>query len=410
MNILKYDFEMSPILAKEDSGVQKELDLNEKYDKGYSRVVTENGSYKVAFIRDTFGKLNYNLHPEYQRRITWNTKKRSRLIESLIINIPIPPIFLYEYDYDKYEIMDGLQRITTIIDFYNNEFKLTGLEEWDELNGKMYKTLPEKIREGIDRRQLQVITLLKESANTLERAEQIKRLVFERLNTGGVKLQGQEIRNAIYNGNGNKMCFKLSENPLFRKLWNIPVVNNDEEDEYDIDEYEAQKLQAIDDDKIRKKLERHALYKRMYDVELVLRFFAMRFVSDYNYSLSDFLDDTLISLNKYAPEQLKKLELLFETALDNANSLFGEKAFCFFDGNKWSSPAKMIYDPLMQVLSQDDLRISDGNVEKNVEMLKNFYIKNSTEGALIFDGKHQSKDDILERMKKLDALVRSLTL
>ena len=146
----------------------------------------------------------------------------------------------------------------TIIDFYDNKFKLTGLEEWSELNGKNYKSLPDKIKEGIDRRQLQVITLLKESANNPERAEKIKRLVFERLNTGGVKLQGQEIRNAIFNGNGNKLCFLLSENPLFRTLWNIPIVNNSDEDDYDIDEYETQQLQTIDDEKVRKKLERHS--------------------------------------------------------------------------------------------------------------------------------------------------------
>ena len=225
------------------------------------------------------------------------------MIESLIINIPIPPIFLYEYDYDKYEIMDGLQRITAIIDFYENKYKLTGLEEWSELNGKTYKNLPEKIKEGIDRRQLQVITLLKESANNDERAEKIRRLVFERLNTGGVKLQGQEIRNAIYNGRGNKMCFELSQNTIFRKLWNIPTdVTDCENDEIEL--YEAQSLQTIDDEKLRKKLERHSLYKRMSDVELVLRYFAMRYVDDFNYSLSEFLDNTLITLNKYTYEQL----------------------------------------------------------------------------------------------------------
>ena len=408
MNIEKLDFEVSPVMAQGESILKDNCDINEKYDKGYSRVVTENGSYKVALIKDTFSKLNYNLHPEYQRRITWNTKKRSKLIESLIINIPIPPIFLYEYDYDKYEIMDGLQRISTIIDFYDNKFKLTGLEEWSELNGKNYKNLPDKIKEGIDRRQLQVITLLKESANNPERAEKIKRLVFERLNTGGVKLQGQEIRNAIFNGNGNKLCFLLSENPLFRALWNIPVVNNSEEDDYDIDEYETQQLQTIDDEKVRKKLERHALYKRMYDVELVLRYFAMRYVEDFTYSLSDFLDDTLISLNKYTIEQLEELKTIFLSALNKANALFGDKAFLYFDGEKWSSPAKMIYDPIMQVLSQKDLNVTEGNVEANVEALKAFYQANATEQDPVFDGKHQSKDDIQKRMEKFNAFIRSL--
>ena len=407
MNITKFDFETNLASVSE----RKELnnyDINEKYDKGFSRVVTENGSYKVALIKDTFQKYNYNLNPEYQRRITWNTKKRSKLIESLIINIPIPPIFLYEYDYDKYEIMDGLQRISTIIDFYDNKFKLTGLEEWGELNGKTYKNLPEKIKEGIDRRQLQVITLLKESANNPERAEKIKRLVFERLNTGGVKLQGQEIRNAIFNGNGNKLCFELSESILFRKLWNIPIINNLEDDIYDIEDYEPEQIQTIDDEKIRQKLERHSLYKRMYDVELVLRFFAMRHIDMFNYALSDFLDDTLITLNRYSTEQLEILKELFNITLKKAYSLFGDKAFMYYDGTKWSSPAKMIYDPIMQVLSQDNLTITEGNVEQNIAALKDFYQENATEENTVFDGKHQSKDDIIARMEKFDAFIRSL--
>lgn len=400
-----FDFEIDQQINKGDVTLKKNTSINEKYEKGYSRVVTENGSYKVSLIRDTFTQANYNLHPEYQRRITWNNQKRSKLIESLIINIPIPPVFLYEYDYDKYEIMDGLQRISTIIDFYNNNFKLVGLEEWGELNGKYYKNLPEKIKEGIDRRQIQVTTLLKESANEFARADKIKRLVFERLNTGGVKLQGQEIRNAIFNGSGNQMCFKLSSILSFRLLWDIPTPT-EETDSDDINEYESQQIQMYDDEKLRKKLERHSLYKRMYDVELVLRYFAMRRIDNFTYSLSDFLDDTLMSLNSYDDTQLALLETSFNNAIDCAEKLFGTKAFRFFDGEKWTSPIKMIYDPIMQVLSQQDLEIfqTDFSIDTNVENLKNFYIDNNE----AFDGKHQSQEEIKKRMSLLNDLIRTL--
>ena len=408
MYIQRLSFEAKSVKISESEVVNENLEINEKYDKGYSRVVTENGSYKVALIKDIFSQTNYELHPEYQRRITWNNQKRSKLIESLIINIPIPPIFLYEYDYDKYEIMDGLQRISAIIDFYNNGFKLTGLEEWCELNGKKYKDLPDKIKEGIDRRQLHVITLLKESANNDERAEKIKRLVFERLNTGGVKLQGQEIRNAIHNGDGNRMCFELSECDVFRKLWNIPIINENEDSEIDVEELELHNIQTIEDEKMRRKLERHALYKRMYDVELVLRFFAMRYLEEFNYSLSEFLDDTLICLNKYSVEQLSELKGLFIGTLKKAQTLFGDAAFLYYDGNKWSTPAKMIYDPLMQVLSQNDIIVKEGNIDRNIELLKAFYQENSTEDNLVFDGKRQSKEDIEKRIEKFDSFVRSL--
>lgn len=406
MNIIKLDFEIATIKRSPTTMSKEVEDINEKYEKGYSRVVTETGSYKVALIKSIFSQSNYNLKPDYQRRITWDNKKRSKLIESLIINIPIPPIFLYEYDYDKYEVMDGLQRITAIIDFYDNKYRLTGLEEWKELEGKRYKDLPEKIREGIDRRQLQVITLLKESAASIERADRIKRLVFERLNTGGVKLLPQEIRNAIYNGIGNEMCQDLSQNILFKTLWDIPTENSIDEADYDLQD-------QIEDEKLQRRLERNALYKRMYDVELVLRFFAMRNIEDFDYSLSDVLDDTLYALNQYDSENIETLSNLFVSTLAKANSLFGNNAFRCFINEKWSAPARMIYDPMMMVLSQPDIVVEETNVASNVTQLQEFYnnaIYTKEDGSeeRVFDGKHQSKEDILRRANALDEFVRSL--
>lgn len=405
MNIRKLEFEYSSIKSYEENMTLKNNSISEKYDKGYSRVVTENGSYKVSLIKSIFGQPNYNLHPDFQRRITWNNQKRSKLIESLIINIPIPPIFLYEYDYDKYEIMDGLQRISAIISFYNDEFKLSGLSEWSELNGLKYSKLPDKIKEGIDRRQIQVITLLKESAASDQRADTIKRLVFERLNTGGVKLQPQEIRNAIFNGPGNKMCIDLSENELFRLLWEIPVSDAilEELDDIDYADYPT----ITDDEKLIKKLERHTLYKRMYDVELVLRFFAVRYLNEFDSSLSSFLDDALVLLNKYDESQINELKNFFVDTIQKAYDLFGDKAFKYYDGEKWSSPAKMIYDPMILVLSQEDITVSGRKKEENIRNLEAFYAENTRENNLKFDGKHQSKEDIMERANLLDDFIRS---
>ena len=137
------------------------------------------------------------------------------------MNVPVPPVFIYETDFNRYQVMDGLQRITAIIDFYNDCYELKELTQWSELNGRKYSQLPQKVKEGIDRRQLSVITLLKESSNTLIQEEEMKKMVFERLNTGGVTLEDQEIRNALYNGPFNDLCILLSGNNAFRKLWFI---------------------------------------------------------------------------------------------------------------------------------------------------------------------------------------------
>lgn len=408
MNIKKYDFELNTIKRISQEMNKSELDINVKYEQGYSRVVTETGSYKVSLIKDIFTQDNYKLQPDYQRRITWNVKKRSKLIESLIVNIPIPPIFLYEYDYNKYEVMDGLQRVTAIIDFYDNKYRLSGLEEWKELDGKKYKDLPEKVKEGIDRRQIQVVTLLKESAATSERADKIKRLVFERLNTGGVKLLPQEIRNAVYNGPGNDMCIRLSNNVLFKSLWEIPKSVEIDDEDYDLQD-------EIDDDSLRRKLDRNALFKRMYDVELVLRFFAMRNINDFDYALSSMLDDALYALNQYNEQQLNDLSNLFTQTLKKANDLFGSFAFKVYNSetDKWSSPSRMIYDPMMLALTNEDICFDSTNSDANIIKLKEFYANcnQPTDDNMLdeklFDGKHQAKTDIVKRTERLYEFIRS---
>lgn len=120
-------------------------DINEKYDKGEKRILTEMNREKLPTFAASLKNPNYiEIRPFYQRRPRWDKKRQSRLIESFLINIPVPPIILYEKDYNSYEVMDGQQRITAIQDFYDDKLKLTGLEIWPELNGKTYKNYRQK--------------------------------------------------------------------------------------------------------------------------------------------------------------------------------------------------------------------------------------------------------------------------
>ena len=151
----------------------------------------------------------------------------------------------------------------------------------------------------------------------------------------------------------------------------------------------------------------------MYDVELVLRFFAMRNIEDFDYPLSDVLDDALCALNQYDENDIKVLENLFISTLIKANSLFGVNAFRYYVNDKWSMPARMIYDPMMMVLSQQDIIVKDMNVDSNIVELRKFYesaIYKKEDGSeeRIFDGKHQSKDDVLKRANAIDEFVRKL--
>ena len=338
MNIEVKDFEKQKIVVQsERKKTMTDSEINEKYAIGEHRIVTEVSSFKLDLIRSIFSKPEYELKPEFQRRITWDDKKRSKLIESFIMNIPVPPVFLYDDEYSSYVVMDGLQRISTIIEFYSDHFSLAGLEEWSELNGKKYSQLPQKVKEGIDRRQLSVITMLKESAKDTVTADKMKKMVFERLNTGGVQLSDQEIRNALFSGRFNDLCLKLSDNPTFRKLWGISDIN----DKNTTDDRET----SYDDLLV---ASRNKMYRRMYDVELVLRYFSMRNVENYSGKLSKFLDAYLQKGNNFKEEEIKELEKEFKNSVTLLDKLFGEKAFCISrSANSWSTPQNMIYDVMM---------------------------------------------------------------
>lgn len=116
MDIEIKDFEKQKIVIQsEKKKTMTDSEINEKYAIGEQRIVTEVSSFKLDLIKSVFSKPEYELKPEFQRRITWDDKKRSKLIESFIMNIPVPPVFLYEDEYSSYVVMDGLQRI-----FHNN--------------------------------------------------------------------------------------------------------------------------------------------------------------------------------------------------------------------------------------------------------------------------------------------------
>lgn len=398
MNIKLFDFEKNifPVNTEIDKKIamQKkerindatDVEINDKYKNMSSRIITESGSIKLDLLNQYIDNKKYILKPDFQRRKVWNNKKRSRLIESFIMNIPVPPVFLYETEFDEYEVMDGLQRLSAISDFFKDKFQLEGLESWNELNGKQYSDLPEIIKKSIERRQISLITLLKETTNDKEIEEKIKKTVFERLNTGGEKLRAQEIRNALFQGKFNDLCLKLSKNEIFKKLWGIKDEIIDEaEDEF------------TDDEKPENNFTRH-----MDDVEIVLRFFAMRNINNFNISLSAFLDSYLKFANKLKENQVAKLEEKFISSIQKVYNLFGEKSFCKYtkkdDAWVWEKPQRMIYDPIMLAVDDFDILPEHHKIEKNIKILEKKYIENENKSEPInFSGKAQSKKEIEKR-------------
>ncbi len=373
-------------------------EINEKYRKGELRAVTDQGRINLLNIVRDFQTENFDMHPEFQRRKRWTQDKKSGLIESLIMNVPIPPIFLYEKDYGKYEIMDGLQRVSTIIDFYLDKFPLKGLREWSELNGKTYSTLPGVIKEGINRRQLTTIMLLNETAKSEKEAKKIKNIVFERLNSGGVKLEPQELRNALHAGKCNELCKTLSQNKIYKQLWDIKdndITQENENENEDLDYYEEYENKSNND-----------LYKNMGDIEQVLKFFAFRHIDKYEGSLEDFLNNFLEHGNNYDDQIMNEYKKLFTECVDSAYKLFGEKSFKPFKNKTWGKKsAKYIYDPLMQSIMINKKSIEDSitNYDIIITKLEEFYTSNAKE----FNGKKQSRSDIKTRIELYNSFFKS---
>jgi len=196
------------------------------------RVYADKSDRSIYELFRKFQRGDLILDPEFQRRYVWDNKKASLLIESVLLEVPIPVIYLAEEDNGKFIVIDGQQRLRSFR-FLNNEFKLRGLSVLSELNGKYFKDLDKEKQRKIEDTTLRVIEIRKESH------PDVKFEIFERLNVGAVKLNDQELRNCIYRGRYNDLIKELAEDKDFLFLLGL-----------------------------------REPHKRMYDRELVLHFLA----------------------------------------------------------------------------------------------------------------------------------------
>lgn len=290
--------------------------IERHFETGRLRVVQEKNdiflSHVIDFIQgDNPDRVWGNLRPEYQRRLRWDNKKKSKLIESFIMNVPVPPVFLYEKCLGRFEVMDGQQRLNTISEFLSGSFALEGLDIWQALNGRTYSELPPLIRRGIERAKLSAITLMSDSSSVEEDNLDLRAQVFERLNTGGERLNAQELRNSLYSGSFNDLLVELSSLPAFTEAWDIP--DHDEN--------------TRGDGTVSDKLRRNIIYKRMTDVEIVLRFFAFRETDKISGAVRVMLDSTMKRYRHCSEEERSRLKALFEGALSLCVAVFGTQVF-----------------------------------------------------------------------------------
>ena len=327
--------------------------LSEKYAKSQVRVVRETKDYSLDYLRFALrpGEDLIDVDPSYQRRLRWSRPKRSLFIESFLLNIPIPAIYLYEKDYNEYEVIDGRQRLESIRDYLTNNFALVGLEYWPELNGKRFDDLPPVLQKGLLRRSLPAVVLLAETRKAEEDDLNVRTVLFDRLNTGGEKLNPQELRNALYSGAFNRMLIELARSRPFTTAWNIPPYQEGEEK------------------KPPSGLENNTLFRTMADVELVLRFFALKdaIENDRRGSLRRILDRYMETHWSDSPEAFEGMKREYTQLLERWVVASDGTPFRLPNTNR---PSRPLYDALMIALSRSgdyDLLENKAGVKARLE-------------------------------------------
>lgn len=296
--------------------------------------------FSIKLITDMIEAKDIDISPDFQRHFVWNSSQKSRLIESLLLRIPLPNFYFAEDEEGRLTVVDGLQRLTTIRDFVNNKFPLKDLEYLDEgVKGRYYQDDGKK--KGIDKKYYRWFNMTQLSVNVIDPSSpsNVKYDIFKRINTGGRSLNNQEIRNC------------LSSEKVRTLLKNM----------VSLDEFKTATGGSLKP-------------TRMADQEMALRFLLFydaykkddTLVSSYDGYMEYSLDATIENYKNITEEQSEKIISRFSCAMKNAEWLFGSK-YAFrkvkSDDLKDNAPKQLLNKALFEVwsvlladISADELR------------------------------------------------------
>ena len=316
------------------------LDLTVNEERN-TKIFTQTRDLPISIIKEMIDEGDIIPQPTYQREYVIDYRRASKLIESLLIQFPIPPIYLCEEDDGRMSVIDGQQRINAIVRFLNNRFALSGLEELNSINGKYFKDLDKSIQGTLKATTLNSIVILKAS-------HELKYELLERLNQGSIDLRPQEIRDYIYGGTFNDMLDELARNPLLKILY------RDEN-------------------------------KRKNYQEYILRFFALRNVEDYKSSLKKTFNDYMSNHQNISKEEIQSYKENFTSTMDTIMHVLGDQAFCAYDiiHDEWVNTfSGSVYDSIVGafvrfdshdlMLYAEKIRIAIEKVKKNNKQYYNF--------------------------------------
>jgi hypothetical protein len=285
--------------------------------KNERKIFTTSSDPTIKDLHDRFKDGELSLQPDFQRQFVWDTTRSSRLVESVLLSVPLPIIYLAEESDGDESVIDGQQRLTSFFEFLDGKLKLKGLRVREELNGLKFAELPRESQSVIKKTPLRAITIKRESDKDL------KFEIFERLNSGSVALNDQELRNCIFRGPYIRLLKELSEDPDFRTLLNLSGPD-----------------------------------KRMRDVEMVLRFAAFYHATYLKYSppMKSFMNSDMDEYKGLSAAAQDKLRQAFKKSCQLVFSLLGDHAFKrFYRGSEENANGRWeqkkinssLYDVLM---------------------------------------------------------------
>jgi hypothetical protein len=275
------------------------------------------------------GKIN--IHPEFQRNSVWTEEKKCKFIESILLNFPLPPIYLNETKEVTYIVIDGLQRSTTLQEYYNNKFALCKLKALPQYNGLFFNDLPESLQSKFENKKINIYAL-KPSTPTAVIYD-----LFNRINTGGTQLNRQEVRNCIYIGKSTKLLKELAEEDYFKKAIDFGVGS-----------------------------------RRMKDREIVLRYLAFRwfdYKTEYTGDMSDFVENAMKRINKLADEKIIEMKDDFKRVMKISFKIWGDANFRI----PTIATRGLINTAVLETVCCYLSRYSDDYIMKNSQITKNNY-------------------------------------
>lgn len=269
-----------------ENGEELELPINQR------EVLTRPSDPQVRALHEKKKRGKLILQPDFQRQFVWDRKKASRLIESVLLRVPLPIIYLSEQPDGKEYVIDGQQRLTSLFSFIDGAFpdgqpfKLIGLTAYEELNKKSFPEIGEEFQDRIQDYSLRTVTLLRHSDADL------KFEIFERLNSGSEPLNDMELRNCIHRGAYNNLLKELAEDADFRALLGLSKAD-----------------------------------KRMRDAELVLRFASFFHATYLQYSppMKRFFNQDMEKWKNISAADAEKLRAAFKNALQIVRSMLGSQ-------------------------------------------------------------------------------------